>query len=144
MAWHDCGRAILLLVATAVMASTGLSVGVSGAAERVVAVNENQNGSTIEITRAQKLEIRLPVQGGTGFSWDLTRAPSASIRLASSKILPGTAGARPGGAQTQLLVFAPTAAGSDDIELGYRRPWEKASAPARSFVLHVVVRDAGR
>jgi predicted secreted protein len=141
MTWLGCGRRpTLLLAAMLIAAGIGLPMSVSGAADRVVAVTENQNGSTVEITRAQKLEVRLPVQGGTGFSWELTRAPGAAVRLASSKVLPGSAGARPGGAQIQVLVFAPTAAGADDIELGYRRPWEKASAPARTFVVHVVVR----
>jgi predicted secreted protein len=144
MARLGCRRPTLLLAATVIAASTGLPMNGSGAADRVVAVTENQNGGTVEITRAQKLEIRLPVQGGTGFSWELTHAPGAAVRLASSKVLPGSTGARPGGAQIQLLVFTPTAAGADDIELGYRRPWEKASPPARTFVVHVVVRDAAR
>jgi inhibitor of cysteine peptidase len=111
------------------------------AADRVVALTENQNASTAEIAKAQNLEIRLPVQGGTGFSWALTHAPSAPVRLVSSEILPTEAGNRPGGPQMQLFVFTPKAAGSGDIELGYRRPWEKDAPPARAFSVHVVVRD---
>jgi predicted secreted protein len=38
-------------------------------------------------------------------------------------------------------VFEPTGAGSGDIELGYRRPWEKDTQPARTFVVHVVVQE---
>jgi inhibitor of cysteine peptidase len=114
------------------------------AADGVVALTESQNASTIEITNGQNLEIRLPLQGGTGFSWALERTPSAPVRLVSSQLLSTEGASRPGGTQTQLFVFATDAAGSGDIALDYRRPWETNAPPARTFTVHVVVRDTAR
>ncbi len=109
------------------------------AQDRNVTLTESQNGGSAELAEDQKLEIRLPVQGGTGFSWELMRPPRAPVRLLSSNAQPAGPGNLPGGPATQLFVFEPTGAGSGDIELGYRRPWEKDTQPARTFVVHVVV-----
>lgn len=109
------------------------------AQDRNVTLTESQNGGSAELAKDQKLEIRLPVQGGTGFSWELMRPPRAPVRLLSSNAQPAGPGNLPGGPATQLFVFEPTGAGSGDIELGYRRPWEKDTKPARTFVVHVVV-----
>jgi inhibitor of cysteine peptidase len=109
------------------------------AQDSAVTLPENQNGGSAQISKNQKLHIRLPVQGGTGFSWQLTRTPSAPVRLLSSSTQPAGRGNVPGGPATELFVFEPTGAGAGDIELGYRRPWEKDVAPARTFAVHVVV-----
>jgi|SRR5262245_6610140 len=116
-------------------------VGAATATEPVVALTESQNGRTVEIAPSQSLEIRLPVQGGTGYSWELEDASSTLLRLVSSNLMAGEAGVRPGSAQIQLLTFSPITGGSGDIVLRYRRPWEKDSKPARTFRVHVVVRQ---
>ena len=111
------------------------------AQDNTVTLTEGQNGASAEISKNQKLHIRLPVQGGTGFSWQLTRTPSAPVRLLSSNTQPAGPGNVPGGPATELFVFEPTGAGAGGIELGYRRPWEKDVAPARTFAVHVVVSE---
>ena len=111
------------------------------AQDNTVTLTEGQNGASAELSKSQKLHIRLPVQGGTGFSWQVTRTPSATVRLLSSTTQPAGPGNVPGGPATELFVFEPTGAGAGDIELGYRRPWEKDVAPARTFAVHVVVRE---
>ena len=111
------------------------------AQDNTVTLTEGQNGASAEISKNQKLHIRLPVQGGTGFSWQLTRPPSAPVRLLSATTQPAGPSNVPGGLATELFVFEPTGAGAGDIELGYRRPWEKDVAPARTFAVHVVVSE---
>jgi len=115
--------------------------GTAPAQDSVVTLTESQNGASAQISKNQKLLIRLPVQAGTGFSWQITRAPSAPVRLLSSNTQPAGPGNLPGGPATELLVFEPTGPGAGEIELGYRRPWEKDVEPARTFAVHVVVRE---
>ncbi len=100
-------------------------------------VTENQNGTTTTIARDQSLEIRLPAQAGTGYSWTLAN-PTAPLKLVRSDT--AAAADRPGGPQTQLFVLQPTNTGAGDVVINYSRPWEKDKPPARTFVLHVVVR----
>src|SRR5262249_46304397 len=111
------------------------------AQDNTVTLTGGQNGASAEISKNQKLHILLPVQGGTGFSWQLTRTPSAPLRLLSSTMRPAGPGNVPGGPAIELFVFEPTGAGAGDIELGYRRPWEKDVASARTFAVHVVVSE---
>jgi predicted secreted protein len=100
-------------------------------------VTESQNGTTTTITKDQTLEIRLPAQAGTGYSWALAN-PTAPLKLVRSDT--PSAANRPGGPQTQLFVLQPTNTGTGDVVINYSRPWEKDKPPARTFVLHVVVR----
>ena len=111
------------------------------AQDNTVTLTGGQNGASAEISKNQKLHIRRPVQGGTGFSWQLTRTPSAPVRLLIATTQPAGPSNVPGGLATELFVFEPTGAGAGDIELGYRRPWEKDVAPARTFAVHVVVSE---
>jgi inhibitor of cysteine peptidase len=105
-----------------------------------IRLTEGQTGSTVELAAGQMLNITLPTQGGTGFSWDLAGATGAPVRLVRSDTRPAQDRNLPGGPELQSFVFEPIAAGSGDIEFGYRRPWEKNTPPARTFVVHVVVR----
>lgn len=100
-------------------------------------VTESQNGTTTTITKDQTLEIRLPAQAGTGYSWALAN-PTAPLKLVRSDT--PSAANRPGGSQTQVFVLQPTNTGAGDVVINYSRPWEKDKPPARTFILHVVVR----
>jgi len=82
------------------------------AQDNTVTLTEGQNGASAEISKNQKLHIRLPVQGGTGFSWQLTRPPSAPVRLLSATTQPAGPSNVPGGLATELFVFEPTGAGA--------------------------------
>ncbi len=104
----------------------------------VVAITETQNGTTTTITKDQTLEVRLPAQAGTGYSWALAANATAPLKLVRSDN--ASAADRPGGPQTQLFVLQPTNTGAGDVVINYSRSWEKDKPPARTFVLHVVVR----
>ena len=73
------------------------------AQDNTVTLTEGQNGASAEISKNQKLHIRLPVQGGTGFSWQLTRTPSAPVRLLKFHHTAGRARQRPGRAGNRAL-----------------------------------------
>jgi inhibitor of cysteine peptidase len=126
---------VLLTVAAVGLAFAG--AGVARAQPRVIAIAESQNGTTATIGKDQILEIRLPAQAGTGYSWTLAANPTAPLKLARSDM---TSADRPGGPQTQFFLLQPTNSGAGDVVINYSRPWEKDKPPARTFVLHVVVR----
>ncbi len=133
MGWD---RSFMLMIV-----ASGLSVaGVETAQGEtpMVTVSETQNGSTTTIAKDQTLEVRLPVQAGTGYSWSLAANATAPLKLVRSNN--AVTADRPGGPQTQLFVFDSTNTGAGDVVINYSRPWEKDKPPARTFVLHVVVR----
>jgi inhibitor of cysteine peptidase len=135
MSWCNCGRTSVRRTMTVFALCAALPVLAQG-----TVVTEDQSGSVIEIAQDQQVEIRLPVQMGTGYSWELLRPPTAPLRLIRSENRSAPGGSVPGGPATQLFVFVAVSAGSGELELGYRRPWETTTAPARTFSLRVVVR----
>lgn len=104
----------------------------------MVAITESQNASTATIAKDQTLEIHLPIQAGTGYSWALAANLTAPLELVRSGTVAATD--KPGARTTQLFVLHPTNVGTGDVVINYSRPWDKDEPPARTFVLHVVVR----
>ena len=135
MSGYRAGYGFVLLIAAAL----GLTFGradVARAQPRVVAIAEGQNGTTTTIGKDQILEIRLPAQAGTGYTWALAANPMATLKLARSDT---TSADRPGAPQTQIFMLQPTNTGAGDLVINYSRPWEKDKPPVRMFTLHVVV-----
>ena len=107
---------------------------------QAVMVAEPQNGTTIELSRGQRLVVRLATRSGTGFSWAAVAPTNGVLRLAKSETRRGPS--MPGAAAAQIFTFVPVGAGTADVEFSYRRPWLKDRPPARSYKLRVIVRDA--
>jgi inhibitor of cysteine peptidase len=133
---QHAGRGLVLLMVAAFDLLTFGRADVVRAQPRVVAITESQNGATTTISKDQILEIRLPAQAGTGYSWTLAANPTAPLKLARSDT---TSADRPGAPQTQIFMLQPTNTGAGDLVINYSRPWEKDKPPARTFTLHVVV-----
>jgi inhibitor of cysteine peptidase len=136
MSQYRPGYAFALLM----MAGLGLTPSgaeMARAQPRAVSVTEGQNGTTTTIAKDQNFGNSLTAQVGTGYSWTLAN-PTTPLKLVRSDTASATD--RPGAPQTQLFVMQPTNTGSGDVVINYSRPWEKDKPPARTFVLHVVVR----
>jgi inhibitor of cysteine peptidase len=135
MSGYRAGYSVVLLM----VAALGLYIAGIGRphGQTPVTVSESQTGTTTTIAQDQSLEIRLPANAGTGYSWALANL-TAPLELVRSNTAVTTD--RPGGPQTQLFALRPTNTGAGDVVINYSRPWEKDQPPARTFVLHVVVR----
>lgn len=107
---------------------------------RAVIASERQNGTTIELSRGQRLVVRLATRAGTGFSWAPAAPTNGVLRLAKSETRRGPS--MPGTAAAQIFTFVPVGPGTADVEFSYRRPWLKDRPAARTYKLRVIVRDA--
>ena len=99
-------------------------------------IDESSNGKEIELPTGETLEIRLPEHRTTGFQWVVESAATGVLSLVSDELEPGSKIGAPG---IHRWHFRTERAGSDRIELSYRRPWEKKENPQRSFALDVRV-----
>jgi predicted secreted protein len=125
----------------AVFALTAMSCEMPAAHSKVVQVNETQNDTAVTLAPGDVLEITLPGNITTGFSWNITGVAGQALKP-SGKV---EYNAKPTG-----LVGAPglftaklTAAnvGKSIVRMAYRRPWEeKKKKAARMFVLTVSVK----
>ncbi len=98
-------------------------------------INKGHEGQHVQLHVGDVLEIQLPENGTTGFTWQL--APNAAWQV-SRTFKPG--GSMPGAGGTacfalKLLHQLP----ATQVRLELRRPWESDEPPADHFAIHLSV-----
>lgn len=99
-------------------------------------LDESSNAKEIDLTVGESLEVRLQENRTTGYKWIVDSAGGPECKLVSDSFEAGTAVGQPG---THIWEFRAEKAGSGEIALSYRRPWEEKQQPAHSFTLRVQV-----
>jgi inhibitor of cysteine peptidase len=95
----------------------------------------------VDLRVGQLLEIRLPVRGGTGYSWQSAGNVPPSLGFVGQHSLPRLPdNSMPGGPETQLLIYRAVASGTGQLKIVYQRPWETGLPPARVVRYQVTVR----
>jgi inhibitor of cysteine peptidase len=102
-------------------------------------VNDRANGSSVALQLGQFLEICLPANLGTGYSWTVSSAPNEILKLLAKDVRPTAEKDKVGGTERQIFRFQVVARGSGGLELQYRRPWEKDTPPAKKYSLVIKV-----
>jgi inhibitor of cysteine peptidase len=102
-----------------------------------VLVDETFNGRTIDVTVGQTIEVRLPENPTTGFSWQLTSDGGPACTMTGDQFIAPAGPPGKGGDHTWN--FKAVRPGECDIELGYRRRWESSATASRTFKIHVKV-----
>lgn len=98
-------------------------------------------GGPVRLELGQLLELRLPVQGGTGYSWSVNAAAADNVELVTQTTLhPLGEGRRMGSGQTQLFIFRAIGRGDGGLRFVYRQPWERRTPPARTVDMQISVR----
>ncbi len=99
---------------------------------------------TASIRVTEMVNLQLPVQDGTGYSWQLATplASDSPVSFASSQR--ETAGAPEevviGGRTWYLLTFVGNTPGSAVVDLVYMRAWETAAQAAKTYRARIDVR----
>jgi len=131
---------VALPISAIVAAMLAVAPALAQGPTRAVIVAEPQNGTTVELSRGQRLVVRLATRSGTGYSWAPAAATTGVLRLAKSETRRGPS--MPGAPAAQIFTFVPLGPGTADVEFHYQRPWLKNQPPARTYKLRVIVRDA--
>ena len=98
-------------------------------------------GAPVRLELGQLLEVRLPVQGGTGYSWAVDTDAADSVELVTQTTLhPIGEPRRMGSSQTQLFIFRAVSRGDGVLRFAYRQPWERRVPPAKTVEQRVMVR----
>ena len=100
-----------------------------------------ENSGPVRLELGQLLEVRLPVQGGTGYSWSVDADAADNVELVTQTTLhPLGEPRRMGGSQTQLFIFRGIGRGEGLLRFAYRQPWERRVPPAKMVEQRVSVR----
>jgi inhibitor of cysteine peptidase len=113
-----------------------ISAGCGDGGSRLVAVGEADTGTTVGLAIGDTLEVSLPSNPSTGHTWQVVGEPRCVVprgeaRYTAFDDLLGSEG-------LLTLDLEAVEAGTEDLSLVYRRPWENV-APERSFTIRVVV-----
>jgi predicted secreted protein len=98
--------------------------------------NESDNGKTYSLSQYDVVQVNLPENGSTGFSWNISTTPGIEVIDHSFKSSnPGLPGA--GGTATWLLKLAGT--GSQEFSGIYKQGWMPPSANDHTYSISFVV-----
>lgn len=97
---------------------------------------ETDGGSRLYLTEGDTLIVRLPATPSTGFGWAVLRSAPILKQNGDPKFDPPPQGV-PGAEGAQILEFQVGGPGSAWLELGYKRPFEKDSKPAKTWSVFV-------
>lgn len=104
-------------------------------------VTAEQNGQTITIGVNQRFAVELVGVPTAGYVWEpktvpafLTRAGEASGNTVAAQSQPGYVG----GNHWEVLIFAAIEAGSGELVIEQRRPWENGQPANDTFRVNVV------
>jgi predicted secreted protein len=106
-----------------------------------VRITAAQAGQTIEVGVNQRFEVELVGVPTAGYVWApaqlpafLTRAGEATGNTVPEQSEPGYAG----GNHWEVLMFAATQAGTGELVIEQRRPWETDEPPVDTFRVTIV------
>lgn len=111
----------------------------------MIQLDDSFDGRSIVVDTGELIELALTENASTGYRWIFSSERSSKWSPALRMVEEATQAqaTRPGLAGVRRLIFEATVAGSAELELEYRRPWEASGSPARTFRLRVEVRALG-
>jgi predicted secreted protein len=112
----------------------------AGEDAKVVSLSAKDNGKAVELTKGHKLELRLPIQGGTGYLWGIEENDRKVLLPVEKPAIERPKKAIPGAQQMMLFRFEAKEPGTSELELHYRRPFEKDKKAAKTFKAKVTVK----
>ena len=96
-----------------------------------VVVGETSGPVRLEL--GQLLEVRLPMQAGTGYSWAASSDTGTLEFIDQTTLHPWGGAPAVGGSQTQMFIYRAVGPGEATLRFAYRRPWE-GGVPAAKMV----------
>lgn len=108
-----------------------------------VRITAEQNGQTVEVAVNQRFAVELVGVPTAGYSWQptqvpafVTRAGEASGNTIAEQSQPGYTG----GNHWEVLMFTATAAGTGELVIEQRRPWESTEPATQTFRVTITAR----
>lgn len=109
---------------------------------RTVDVSDPQDGGKLMVYQGDTVEVRLHSTPGTGYSWQIVDVNKTVLAQKKAPVFVPPPQSVPGAEGHTVFDFLAAAEGSSILQLAYSRPWEKGTAPAKTFSIDVTVRPA--
>ncbi len=130
---------LLLACAACLVLSRGMTMAGEKDAKQFT-LTEKDNDTKQKLAPGDLVVLHLDTQPGTGFSWAVSQRNKDQLTLLSSVLLENP-GMIPGGKAVQLFTFRAATVGTSDLELVYRRSFEKDKEPAKKFKITATIAE---
>jgi inhibitor of cysteine peptidase len=109
-----------------------------------LAVTDADNGKTLKLGDCKTATISLAGNATTGYSWTVNKIDGTAFeQIGTVDYVPDRARAgMVGTGGTSVARFRAMKVGQTTITLGYARPWEQGTPPAKTFTVTLVVDKA--
>jgi inhibitor of cysteine peptidase len=107
-----------------------------------VVITERDGGGAVMASKGDTVLLELTVRGGTGYQWAVAANNNDVLQpqgQPATRPITRSDQPLPGGPALQVFTFRAVAQGTSQLELHYRRPFEKDREPARKFTVTVSV-----
>ena len=128
---------VLTMLSTAMLDAA--SAGTDG--EKTVTLTVKEKATELKLTKGDTFELKLQMQGGTGYTWQIAKDDQKILKSKGEPTTETMGEAKPGGPQLRVFRFQAVAAGTCELELHYRRPFEKDKPPEKTYKLTLQVVD---
>ena len=132
-------RLVTIAILAAVFAASSL---LAQAPPRNVDIDDSQDGGKLMVFQGDTVQVRLHSTPGTGYSWKVLHVNSGILAQKKAPVFVPPPQNIPGAEGHLVFDFLASAPGNSTLQLAYARPWEKGTAPARTFTIEVTVRPA--
>ncbi len=108
-------------------------------AQQVVTVTLADSNQTIHLTTKQLLEIKLPANPTTGYTWLLKENTTLAtlVKLEGQNFISNQKENMVGAAGTLVIWFKPTGKGITNLQMIYKQPFDKDGEIANHYNLQV-------
>ncbi len=109
---------------------------------QTVDISDPQDGGKLMVFVGDTVEVRLHSTPGTGYSWQVIQVDKNVLSQRKAPVFVPPPQNFPGAQGHLVFDFLAATPGVSTLQLAYARPWEKGTAPARTFTIDVTVRPA--
>jgi len=96
----------------------------------------------VKLSQDQALEVKLPSTPSTGFGWYPANSNAVVKQVGNWEFITDNPANPIGASGTQVTHFVSVAAGTAELELLYKRPWEDVSQATASYKITIVSEGA--
>jgi len=107
-----------------------------------VNIDENDDGSQVELMQGQILVVTLESNPTTGYSWEVVETQESILeQMGEAEFKQSETGEPPlvGAGGWEIFRFKAISAGQTSLKLVYHRPWEEGVEPVKTFSIQVIV-----
>jgi len=114
--------------------------GIQVSGDKTVTITDKDKEAKVELAKGDKLLVKLAANPTTGFTWVIASKEDAKLKAADKPVYEAAEKGKVGGGGTQIFTFTATAPGIMEVEMHYKRTFEKDKEPAKTYKFKVTIK----